>query len=79
MVRFIKLSSPKLNNVAVIGCMLVYVTVGMMGLDDGILTDDAFPVVCSVSFLVVVVCVDIFVPVAVIICWNDNTSELKST
>lgn len=79
MVRFIKLSSPKLNNVAVIGCMLVYVTVGMMGLDDGILTDDAFPVVCSVSFLVVVVCVDIFVPVVVIICWNDNTSELKST
>lgn len=79
MVRFIKLSSPKLNNVAVIGCMLVYVTVGMMGLDDGILTDDAFPVVCSVSFLVVVVCVDIFVPVVVIICWNDNTVELKST
>ncbi|BFZ14492.1 hypothetical protein BsWGS_17530 [Bradybaena similaris] len=45
--KFIKLSSPKLNNVAVIGCMLVYVTVGMMGLDDGVLTRDAFPVVCS--------------------------------
>ncbi|CAG5136459.1 unnamed protein product, partial [Candidula unifasciata] len=45
--KFIKLSSPKLNNVAVIGCMLVYTTVVMMGLDDAILTDDAFPVVCS--------------------------------
>lgn len=46
--RFIKLSSPTLNNVAVIGCILVYATVVLMGLDDRIMPPDVFSVVCTV-------------------------------
>lgn len=47
--RYIKLSSPKLNNVAVIGCILVYGTVVLMGLDDRTMPPDVFSVVCTVS------------------------------
>ncbi|XP_059158110.1 gamma-aminobutyric acid type B receptor subunit 2-like [Physella acuta] len=46
--KFIKLSSPKLNNVATIGCILVYTAVIMLGLDDRTLTDSVFPIICSV-------------------------------
>ncbi|XP_035828126.1 uncharacterized protein LOC101854281 [Aplysia californica] len=45
--KFIKLSSPMLNNVAVIGCILVYTGVILLGLDDRVLTDYIFPIVCS--------------------------------
>lgn len=49
--RYIKLSSPKLNNVAVVGCILVYMAVIMLGVDDRSLADEAFPIVCSVGDL----------------------------
>ena len=48
--RYIKLSSPKLNNVAVIGCILVYGTVVLMGLDDRTMPPNVFSVVCTVSY-----------------------------
>ncbi|XP_076468400.1 uncharacterized protein LOC143299155 [Babylonia areolata] len=46
--KFIKLSSPKLNNVAVIGCILVYATVILMGLDDRTMPLHVFSVICTV-------------------------------
>ena len=49
MFRYIKLSSPKLNDVAVIGCILVYVAVILLGFDDATLHIAYFPAMCTVS------------------------------
>ncbi|XP_054709345.1 gamma-aminobutyric acid type B receptor subunit 2-like [Uloborus diversus] len=47
-VKFIKLSSPNLNNFVVVGCVLVYIAVILLGMDHGTLaSDDHFPVICS--------------------------------
>ncbi|XP_071087833.1 gamma-aminobutyric acid type B receptor subunit 2-like [Haliotis cracherodii] len=45
--RYIKLSSPKLNNVAVVGCILVYSAVILLGMDDATLDWHIFPFVCT--------------------------------
>ncbi|XP_076321720.1 gamma-aminobutyric acid type B receptor subunit 2-like [Tachypleus tridentatus] len=46
--KYIKLSSPKLNNMAVIGCLLVYVAIILLGLDYGTLTTEShFSYICS--------------------------------
>lgn len=47
--RYIKLSSPNLNNVAVAGCILVYTAVILLGLDDSRLQAELYPLVCTVS------------------------------
>ena len=49
--RYIKLSSPTLNNVAVIGCILVYLSVICLGLDDATINSDYFTGMCMVSVL----------------------------
>lgn len=49
-IKSFKLSSPKLNNVAVIGCIFVYVAVILLGLDRStLLRDDHFTKLCNVS------------------------------
>ncbi|KAL1117728.1 hypothetical protein AAG570_004043 [Ranatra chinensis] len=45
--KYIKLSSPKMNNMAVVGCILVYTAVILLGLDNATLRPDAFPIVCT--------------------------------
>lgn len=51
--RFIKLSSPNLNNFVVVGCVLVYIAVILLGVDHGtLLSDDHFPVICSVRMII---------------------------
>ncbi|RZF44490.1 hypothetical protein LSTR_LSTR002263 [Laodelphax striatellus] len=46
--KYIKLSSPKLNNMAVVGCILVYAAVILLGLDHATLpSKSAFPTVCT--------------------------------
>lgn len=49
--RSIKLSSPRLNNMAAVGCGLVYGAVILLGLDDATLpdSDGYYPAVCTVS------------------------------
>jgi hypothetical protein len=48
--RYIKLSSPRLNNIAVVGCILVYTAVILLGLDHATLpTNTHFSAVCTVS------------------------------
>lgn len=48
--RYIKLSSPRLNNMAVVGCILVYTAVILLGLDHATLpSKTAFPTVCTVK------------------------------
>nr|XP_050038896.2 gamma-aminobutyric acid type B receptor subunit 2-like [Dermacentor andersoni] len=47
--KYIKLSSPKLNNMTVVGCLLVYVAIVVLGLDYGTLGSDThFAVFCTV-------------------------------
>jgi len=49
--RSIKLSSPRLNNMAAVGCGLVYGAVILLGLDDATLSDSDgyYPTVCKVN------------------------------
>lgn len=50
--RYIKLSSPKLNDMALIGCILVYTSVILFGLDDENVKEEHFAVICSVSRII---------------------------
>jgi hypothetical protein len=49
--RYIKLSSPKLNNAALVGCLLVYLGVALLAIDDLVYIelDSAFSSICAVS------------------------------
>lgn len=48
--KSVKISSPRLNNVAVLGCIVVYVSVILLGLDEATLLDaDHFSKICMVS------------------------------
>ena len=50
--RIIKMSSPRLNNVIVAGCILTYFSVILFGLDGGLLPTKRYGQVCIVSKLV---------------------------
>ncbi|XP_025832436.1 gamma-aminobutyric acid type B receptor subunit 2 [Agrilus planipennis] len=45
--RYIKMSSPQLNNLIIIGCMLTYTSVVFLGLDSGLSSIEAFPYICT--------------------------------
>lgn len=45
--RYIKMSSPHLNNLIIIGCMLTYLSVIFLGLDSGLSSIAAFPYICT--------------------------------
>ncbi|KAG6465255.1 hypothetical protein O3G_MSEX015026, partial [Manduca sexta] len=45
--RYIKMSSPHLNNLIIIGCMLTYLSVIFLGLDSSLSSIGAFPVICT--------------------------------
>lgn len=45
--RYIKMSSPHLNNLIIIGCMLTYLSVIFLGLDSGLSSVTAFPYICT--------------------------------
>ncbi|GJQ78108.1 GABA-B-R2 [Trypoxylus dichotomus] len=45
--RYIKMSSPQLNNLIIIGCMLTYTSIVFLGLDSGLSSIDAFPYICT--------------------------------
>jgi len=48
--RYIKLSSPKLNNIAIIGTLLVYGAVVLLGVDHATsVSESVFPFVCVVN------------------------------
>ena len=50
--RIIKMSSPRLNNVIVAGCILTYFSVILFGLDGGLVPTKQYGQVCIVSKLV---------------------------
>lgn len=45
--RYIKMSSPHLNNLIIIGCMLTYSSVIFLGLDSQLSSVTAFPYICT--------------------------------
>lgn len=45
--RYIKMSSPHLNNLIIVGCMLTYLSVVFLGLDTTLSSVAAFPYVCT--------------------------------
>ncbi|XP_076340715.1 gamma-aminobutyric acid type B receptor subunit 2-like [Tachypleus tridentatus] len=45
--RYIKMSSPYLNNIIIIGCMLTYTSVILLGLDSGLTSEKNFPYICA--------------------------------
>lgn len=48
LVRYIKLSSPRLNNIAVVGCIAVYIGVILLGFDNATFPDVSyFSIVCT--------------------------------
>lgn len=45
--RYIKMSSPYLNNLIIIGCILTYLSVIILGLDSGLTSENNFPYICN--------------------------------
>ncbi|EFA04929.1 gamma-aminobutyric acid type B receptor subunit 2 [Tribolium castaneum] len=45
--RYIKMSSPQLNNLIIIGCILTYTSIVFLGLDSGLSSIEAFPYICT--------------------------------
>lgn len=45
--RYIKMSSPHLNNLIIVGCMLTYSSVIFLGLDSQLSSVTAFPYICT--------------------------------
>ncbi|XP_015919670.3 gamma-aminobutyric acid type B receptor subunit 2 isoform X2 [Parasteatoda tepidariorum] len=45
--RYIKMSSPYLNNIIVVGCMLTYTSVILLGMDSGISNEANFTKICA--------------------------------
>ncbi|CAB3232884.1 unnamed protein product [Arctia plantaginis] len=45
--RYIKMSSPHLNNLIIVGCMLTYLSVIFLGLDSSLSSIAAFPYICT--------------------------------
>jgi len=45
--RYIKMSSPYLNNLIIIGCMFTYTSVIILGLDSKLTSIEAFPYICT--------------------------------
>lgn len=43
------MSSPYLNNLIIIGCVLTYTSVILLGLDSRLLSEANFPYICTVS------------------------------
>lgn len=43
------MSSPYLNNIIVVGCMLTYTSVILLGMDSGLSSEANFPIICAVS------------------------------
>ncbi|KAH9387644.1 Gamma-aminobutyric acid type B receptor subunit 2, partial [Tyrophagus putrescentiae] len=44
--RYIKMSSPYLNNLIIIGCILTYTSVILLGLNSGLTSESNFPYIC---------------------------------
>ncbi|XP_019613608.1 PREDICTED: gamma-aminobutyric acid type B receptor subunit 2-like [Branchiostoma belcheri] len=46
--RFVKMSSPYLNTLIIVGCILIYLFVCLLGLDGALISETTFEVLCTV-------------------------------
>ncbi|GAB6025070.1 Metabotropic GABA-B receptor subtype 2, isoform C [Chamberlinius hualienensis] len=46
--RYIKMSSPYLNNLIIIGCMLIYASIILLGMDSELISEQSLPYICTV-------------------------------
>ena len=49
--KYIKMSSPYLNNMIILGCIMTYLSVVLLGIDTGLVSEDQIPAVCTVNSL----------------------------
>lgn len=50
LVRLIKMSSPYMNNLIILGGMLAYASIFLFGLDGSFVSEKTFETLCTVSF-----------------------------
>lgn len=50
--RFIRMSSPNMNNLIIVGSMLVYASVILLGLDTRVLSYHAYEILCTVTIYI---------------------------
>ena len=48
--RVVRMSSPMINNVIILGCFFCYVFVFLLGIDSRLVDDHVFGILCHVSF-----------------------------
>ena len=48
-VRVVRMSSPMINNIVLLGCFLCYVFVFLLGIDSRFVDDHVFGILCNVS------------------------------
>ncbi|XP_077866298.1 gamma-aminobutyric acid type B receptor subunit 2-like [Saccoglossus kowalevskii] len=53
--RFIKMSSPRLNNIMILGCVLTYISVVMFGIDSNVFQGNSLLTMCSLRIWVMVI------------------------
>ena len=46
--RYIKMSSPHMNNIIIVGCVMAYVSIFLLGMDGDLVPEGAFKDVCKV-------------------------------
>jgi hypothetical protein len=46
--RYIKMSSPNMNNLIILGCVLAYTSVFLLGADGGLVPPEYYAILCSV-------------------------------
>ncbi|XP_022258577.1 gamma-aminobutyric acid type B receptor subunit 2-like, partial [Limulus polyphemus] len=71
--RNIKMSSPYLNNLIIVGCMLTYTSVILLGMDSGLTSEKNFPYICAAIKdykLFMVVGVLMMIDVAILTTWQ---------
>ena len=77
--RFIKMSSPNLNNSVLLGCFLSYLSVFLFGLD-GAFISSGYEVICAVSGNHSLISGIILVPLAlnVVLRWFEIPKTIKT-
>ena len=49
--RVVRMSSPMINNVIILGCFFCYVFVFLLGIDSRFVDDHVFGILCNVSYI----------------------------
>ncbi|OQV15825.1 Gamma-aminobutyric acid type B receptor subunit 2 [Hypsibius exemplaris] len=53
--KYIKMSSPHLNNIIICGCIMTYFSVILLGIDTGMVSEDSIPAICTARLWVLTI------------------------